>query len=211
MLQNKFSFNQSSASLEIIGLPDLSNNEDKDNISIVSKWNLKIIDKPLIEGTVDHLDSIIKAFYAYSFLLINEEKPSYESKLIDIKTENFYVHDLLLKSSKPNIKPLNIKIGNAGLSDIINCFDQLKSSNKIKFKFKPLRIKNKKNNYSLLNKNKISRLFIPPIISLLSLFITSCPFIFYYKFIEYKENKVGTLKVINFSNNKSIKLITKKK
>ena len=36
MLQNKFLFNQSSVSLEIIGLPDYSTNENEDNISIIS-------------------------------------------------------------------------------------------------------------------------------------------------------------------------------
>jgi hypothetical protein len=50
MLQNKFLFNQSSVSLEIIGLPDYSNNENKDYISIISQWKLMIIDKPVIEG-----------------------------------------------------------------------------------------------------------------------------------------------------------------
>ena len=49
-MQNKLSFHQSSASLEIIGLPDYSNNENKDQISIISQWKLTIVDKPLIEG-----------------------------------------------------------------------------------------------------------------------------------------------------------------
>ena len=48
MLQEKVYFNQSSVSLEIIGLPDYSNNENKDQISIISQWKLMIIDKPLI-------------------------------------------------------------------------------------------------------------------------------------------------------------------
>ena len=55
MLQNKFIFNQSSVRLEIIGLPDFSNNENNDCISIISQWKLLIIDKPLIEGNLDHL------------------------------------------------------------------------------------------------------------------------------------------------------------
>ena len=55
MLQNKFLFNQSSVSLEIIGLPDYSNDENKENISIISQWKLMIIDKPVIEGNLDHL------------------------------------------------------------------------------------------------------------------------------------------------------------
>jgi len=38
MMQNKLSFHQSSVSLEIVGLPDYSNNENKDQISIISQW-----------------------------------------------------------------------------------------------------------------------------------------------------------------------------
>ena len=72
MMQNKLSFNQSSVSLEIIGLPDYSNNENKDQISIISQWKLTIIDKPLIEGKIEHLVPIMNAFYIYSNLTFLE-------------------------------------------------------------------------------------------------------------------------------------------
>ena len=125
MIQNKLSFHQSSVSLEIIGLPDYSNNENKDQISIISQWKLTIIDKPIIEGKIEHLMPIMNAFYIYSNLLIKNENPIYESKLIDIKADNQHIHNIVLKSSKPNVKPLILKIGNSLLSDTINCFDEL--------------------------------------------------------------------------------------
>jgi len=128
MMQNKLSFHQSSVSLEIIGLPDYSNNENKDQISIISQWKLTIVDKPLIEGKIELLGPIMDAFYIYSNLLIKNEIPIYESKLIDIKADNLHNHNIVLKSSKPNVNPLNIKIGNTSLSDTINCFDQLNES-----------------------------------------------------------------------------------
>ena len=112
MLQNRLSFHQSSVSLEIIGLPDYSNNEDKGQISIISEWKLNIIDKPLIEGKIDHLVEIMNAFCTYANLLITNEIPLYESKLIDIKADNLYIHNIVLKSSKPDVEPLNIKISN---------------------------------------------------------------------------------------------------
>ena len=133
-MQNKLSFHQSSASLEIIGLPDYSNNENKDQISIISQWKLTIIDKPLIEGKIEHLGPIMDAFYIYSNLLIKNEIPIYESKLIDIKADNLHNHNIVLKSSKPDVKPLIINIGNSSLSDIINCFDQLNESSKVRLK-----------------------------------------------------------------------------
>jgi len=134
MIQNKLSFHQSSVSLEIIGLPDYSNNENKDQISIISQWKLTIIDKPLIEGKIEHLVPIMNAFYTYSNLLIKNEIPLYESKLIDIKAENLHMHNIVLKSSKPNVKPLILKIGNSLLLDTINCFDQLNESPKVRIK-----------------------------------------------------------------------------
>jgi len=134
MIQNKLSFHQSSASLEIIGLPDYSNDENKDQISIISQWKLIIVDKPLIEGKIEHLGPIMDAFYIYSNLLIKNEIPIYESKLIDIKADNLHIHNIVLKSSKPDVKPLIIKIGNSLLSDIINCFDQLNESSKVRLK-----------------------------------------------------------------------------
>ena len=97
-MQNRLFFNQSSVSLEIIGLPDYSNNENKDQISIISQLKLNIINKPLIEGKFEHLGPIMDAFYIYSNLLINNETPLYESKLIDIKADNLYSHNIVLKS-----------------------------------------------------------------------------------------------------------------
>ena len=181
MLQNNLFFNQSSVSLEIIGLPDYSNNENKDNISIISQWKLMIINEPLIEGNMDHLRTIINAFYSYSNSLLNDDIALFESSLIDIKSENYYTHILHLKSSKPEIEPLDIKIGNSVLSDIINCFDQLGSSNKVKNIYSNEFISLKNKNYlKLFDKKNISNFLLPPIVSLCSIFLVSTAFIYIY-------------------------------
>ena len=180
-MQNKLSFYQSSVSLEIVGLPDYSNNENKDQISIISQWKLTIIDKPLIEGKIEHLGPIMNAFYIYSNLLIKNEIPLYESKLIDIKAENLNIHNIVLKSSKPNIKPLIIKIGNSLLSDTINCFDQLNDSSKVRIKKSDF-FNNvyKKERFVLKNKVKKFSSLLYPFIAICSLIIFSSPFIYFY-------------------------------
>ena len=190
MMQNKLSFHQSSASLEIIGLPDYSNNENKDQISIISEWKLNIIDKPLIEGKIEHLGKIMEAFYIYSNLLVKNEIPIYESKLIDIKADNLHIHNIVLKSSKPNVKPLVLKIGNSLLSDTINCFDQLNESPKVR------RIKTdiptnipKKLRFGLNKKVKFFDLFIPPFFAICSLILFSSSFIYFYSPFENIEKK----------------------
>ena len=188
MMQNKLSFHQSSVSLEIIGLPDYSNNENKDQISIVSQWKLTIIDKPLIEGKIEHLGPIMEAFYIYSNLLIKNEIAKYESNLIDIKAENLYVHKIVLKSSKPNVKPLILKIGNSLLSDTINCFDQLNESSKVRIKKTGLSNKNpKKVRFRFNNRVKFFNFVIPPFIAICSLILLSSTLIYFYNPIEDKE------------------------
>ena len=190
MLQNKLIFNQSSVRLEIIGLPDYANNENKNQISIISQWKLMIIDTPLIEGNFDHLTSIMGAFYSYSNFLINNDNAYYESKFIDIISENYFTHKVLLKSSKPDIKPLKINIGNAVLSDIINCFDQLNASIKGR-KVNSVVLDNppKKRFLKFINKDKTISYLLPPILSLCSLFLISSTFIYFYNLSEDKDKK----------------------
>jgi len=190
MMQNKLSFHQSSVSLEIIGLPDYSNNENKDQISIISQWKLTIVDKPLIEGKIEHLESIMDAFYIYSNLLIKNEIPIYESKLIDIKADNLHIHNIVLKSSKPNVKPLILKIGNSLLSDAINCFDQLNESPKVRIKKTDIPSKiPKKLKFGLNNKVKFFNFFIPPFFAICSLILFSSSFIYFYSPFENIEKK----------------------
>ena len=189
-MQNKLSFNQSSVSLEIIGLPDYSNNENKDQISIISQWKLTIVDKPLIEGKIEHLGPIMDAFYIYSNLLIKNEIPKYESELIDIKADNLYIHNIVLKSSKPNVKPLILKIGNSLLSDTINCFDQLNESSKVRIK-KTGFSNNipKKLRFGVFDKVKFINFITPPFIAICSLMLFSSSFIYFYNPLENKEKE----------------------
>ena len=187
-MQNRLIFHQSSVNLEIIGLPDYSNNEKKDQISIISQWKLTIIDKPLIEGKFEHLEPIMNAFYIYSNLLLNNEIPIYESKLIDISADNLYIHNIVLKSSKPDVKPLTIKIGNALLTDTINCFDQLNESSKVILKKSGFFNKvYKKERFDLKNKVKNFNLLLYPFFAICSLILFASTFIYFYNPIEDKE------------------------
>jgi hypothetical protein len=187
-MQNKLSFHQSSVSLEIIGLPDYSNNENKDQISIISEWKLTIINKPLIEGKIEHLGPIMNAFYIYSNLLIKNEIPIYESKLIDIKAENLHIHNVVLKSSKPNVKPLILKIGNSLLSDTINCFDQLNESSKVRLNMTLLpNNMPKKIRLGLNSKVNFFDFIMPPFIAICSLILFSSTFIYFYNPVEDKD------------------------
>ena len=130
------------------------------------------------------------AFYIYSNLLIKNDIPIYESKLIDIKAENLHLHNIVLKSSRPNVKPLVLKIGNSLLSDTINCFDQLNESPKVRIKKTdiPTNIP-RKLRFSLNKKVIFLNFFIPPFIAICSLILFSSSLIYFYSPFENIEKK----------------------
>ena len=198
MLQNKYKFNQSSAELEIFGLPDYSNNDNKENISIISNWKLSIINFPEIEGNVDHLKSVIKAFYKCAALSLLDLDEKIESELIDLNLNENGGYIITLKSTKPNVEPLKLKIGYAEFSDIINCFDQLKNFNKIKIDFYEFLPDIKKRNLLSIDKNKISCTLVPPFLALFSIFVFTLISTY---FIENKDSQNKNISFIsNYSN-----------
>ena len=193
MLQNKYTFTQSSAELEIVGLPDYSKSDSERKISIISKWKLSIIDQPDIEGGLDHLKLILQSFYKYSSLIILGKEEKLESKLIDINLDEDGLHNLLLKSTKPQVEPLKLKLGNAEFTDVLNCFDQLKQSENISFNFQTISPVYKKQGFNLRNKNKLKNILYPPLLAFLSIsLITSSLFYLYEN--NQKRNDDITLK-----------------
>ena len=203
MLQNKYSFNQSSTELVIFGLPDYSNNDNSDNISIVSSWKLSILDQPEIEGSIDHLRSVIKAFYKCAALSLLDREEKIESELIDLNLDESGGYRIILKSTKKNVKPLNLYIGHAEFSDIINCFDQLKNFKKIKIDFNQLLPDIKKKSIFSINKRKFSYIIIPPLLALCSITIFS--FISIY-FFENKDSRNNNISIISNNPNIMIKI-----
>ena len=198
MLQNKYKFNQSSAELEIFGLPDYSNNDNNENISIISNWKLSIINFPEIEGNVDHLKSVIKAFYKCAALSLLDLDEKIESELIDLNLDENGGYIITLKSTKPNVEPLKLKIGYAEFSDIINCFDQLKNFNKIKIDFNEFLPDIKKKSLLSIDKNKISCTLVPPFLALFSIFVFTLISTY---FIENKDSQNKNISFIsNYSN-----------
>ncbi len=203
MLQNKYSFNQSSTKLEISGLPDYSNNDNNENITIVSNWKLSIINQPEIEGSIDHLKSVIKAFYKCAALSLLDREENIESELIDLNLEKSGIYRIILKSTKPNIKPLELNIGYAEFSDIINCFDQLKDFQKIKIDFNELLPVIKKKSLFSFDKNKFSYTIVPPLLALFTISILT--FISIYIF-ENKDSRYKNMSLISNNLNNMIKI-----
>ena len=194
MLQNKYSFNQSSTELVISGLPDFSNNDNKDNISIISSWKLSILNQPDIEGGINHLEVVIRAFYNCASLSLLNRDVKFESDFIDIELDINDKYKITLKSSKPAVKPLNFEIGYAEFADIINCIDQLNQSENIKVSFNDLYPTIKKQKIYFKDRVNILESFLPPLLAAFSISILTIIGSSFYQFEDDRKNDLSMIK-----------------
>ena len=63
-VQLRYEYN--SARLTIDGLPDKSLGQSSNKIGILSSWQLQLVNSPLLEGKLEHLQSLISVLFPYS-------------------------------------------------------------------------------------------------------------------------------------------------
>ena len=127
MINLSYRFVQNSSSLELAGMPDVSNGDTKDTIGILSSWTLKIIGSPILEGEKEHLDNLMQAIFQYSRSYISGIRKTFISnnKIVKISPHGIS-HKLLLSSTKKGVKPLEIILDDSELSDLTRCLDLLR-------------------------------------------------------------------------------------
>ena len=127
MINLSYRFDQNSSSLELAGMPDVSNGDSQSTIGIVSSWTLKIIGSPVLEGEKEHLENLMQVILQYSRSYISGIRQSYTSnkKIVTISPIGIN-HKLRLNSTKKGIKPLEIILDDAELSDLTRCLDLLR-------------------------------------------------------------------------------------
>ena len=126
MINLSYRFDQNSSSLELAGMPDVSNGDSKVTIGILSSWNLRIIGSPLLEGEKEHLDNLMQVVLQYSRSYISGIRKTFISNNKIVTISPFGAdHKLLLNSTKKEFKPLEIILDDAELSDLTRCLDLL--------------------------------------------------------------------------------------
>ena len=126
MINLSYRFDQNSSSLELAGMPDVSNGDSKVTIGILSSWNLRIIGSPLLEGDKEHLDNLMQVVLQYSRSYISGIRKTFISNKKIVTISPFGVnHKLLLNSTKKEFKPLEIILDDSELSDLTRCLDLL--------------------------------------------------------------------------------------
>ena len=177
MINLSYTFAQNSSSLEITGMPDVSNGDSNNTIGILSSWKLKIIGSPLLEGEKEHLDNLMQAILQYSRLYISGFRKTFISNKRIVTISPFgSSHKLLLNSTREEVKPLEIILDDSELSDLTRCFDLLRFDPRFNIKWvineeKPFSKKFIANNVSKNTSNFLYALIVFLISSSLLLFI----------------------------------------
>tara|TARA_Y100001968_G_scaffold67480_1_gene58398 strand:- start:701 stop:1312 length:612 start_codon:yes stop_codon:yes gene_type:complete len=202
MLQQTYLYSQDSVRLQIEGLPDYSVGEGADNIGILSSWKLQIAGFPELEGNKEHLQTFMDVLYSYSKFYLFGFKRQFGEQTRAVKfTPLKEGHQITLTSSKKDIKPLDIVIDDAELTDLISCMDKLKTDPRITIKWI-----NKSEDY-LPNKFFLNKSIL--LVKLLPSFTGSIIFIFIgFLFLSLPEpdfNKQERIKILDKSSNSFVK------
>tara|TARA_B100001250_G_scaffold282426_1_gene244641 strand:+ start:414 stop:1025 length:612 start_codon:yes stop_codon:yes gene_type:complete len=127
MINLSYRFDQNSSSLELAGMPDVSNGDSEDTIGILSSWSLRIIGSPLLEGEKEHLDNLMQVILKYTRSYISGIRKTFISNKKIVTISPFGIsHRLLLNSTKKGVRPLEIILDDSELSDLTRCLDLLR-------------------------------------------------------------------------------------
>ena len=127
MINLSYRFDQDSSSLQLSGVPDVSNGDSQETIGILSSWTLKIIGSPVLEGEKEHLDNLMEVILQYSRSYISGFRQTFISNKKIVTISPFGIsHKLLLNSTREEVKPLEIILDDAELSDLTRCLDLLR-------------------------------------------------------------------------------------
>ncbi len=133
MINQTFQYDQTSVRLQIEGLPDLSIDNDKECLGIISTWTLSLVGSPSLEGKREHLQALMATVLPYSRHCISDVKSSFGDASGPIRIEpSSKGHKLSLVSSKPDIPPLAINLDDAELADLVHCLDDMRMDPRVK-------------------------------------------------------------------------------
>ena len=160
MINLSYRFSQNSSSLQLAGMPDVSNGDADDTIGILSSWTLKIIGSPLLEGEKEHLDNLMEVILQYSRSYISGIRKTFISNNNIVTMAPLGVnHKLLLKSTKKGVKPLEIILDDSELSDLTRCIDLLRFDSRLNIRWNIELDKPFRKRYIINNHTKSARNF----------------------------------------------------
>ena len=194
MINLSYRFDQNSSSLELAGMPDVSNGDSENTIGILTSWTLKIIGSPLLEGSKEHLDNLMQVIFQYSRSYISGIRKTFTSDKNIVSLAPFgNNHKLLLNSTKKDVEPLVIILDDSELSDLTRCLDLLRFDSRFNIKWDikldtPFTKRYISSNLNHSKKNKLNLLYAFIIFIISSFFLVLIPINNNYEIIDTNKN-----------------------
>ncbi|MFM7235285.1 MAG: DUF4335 domain-containing protein [Cyanobium sp.] len=119
-------FGAHSCRLRVEGLPDVSSDRGSDALGIITGWCLDWVGHPQLEGRREHLQALISTVIPYARHLLSgiPRAMGGENDPVHIGPQEDGRHHMELRSSQPDIPPLEVTIDDAELADLVRVLDQ---------------------------------------------------------------------------------------
>ena len=133
MLKQSYRYDQTTARLEVEGLPDFSAGHADQAIGILSAWRLKIVGASELEGKREHLEALMAVVIPYVRLRLSGVVRALGELNDPVRlVPDGPQHRLDLTSGQPNIPPLSIQLDDAQLADLVRCLDALRADGRVR-------------------------------------------------------------------------------
>ena len=132
MLKTVHRYEQTAAVLVVEGFPDLSSGQSGDTVGILSGWRLQLVGAPELEGTRDHLEALMIAVMPYARHQLSGVRRRFggDDSFVAIAPIGDK-HQLELRSSQDGVEPLQLRLDDAELSDLVRCLDRLRLDQRV--------------------------------------------------------------------------------
>ncbi len=132
MLKLSFRYDQTSARLQVEGVPDFSQGQSQDVLGILSSWNLQLVGSPELEGKLEHLQAMMSTVLPYARYRLSGVRRTFgnQDSPISISAKGDE-HQLTLRSSQPDTQPLSLYLDDSELSDLVRCLDSLRIDTRV--------------------------------------------------------------------------------
>lgn len=132
MLKQSYRYDQTTARLEVEGLPDFSAGHADQAIGILSTWRLTIVGASQLEGKREHLEALMHVVIPYVRLRLSGVARSIgelndPARMVPDGSQ----HRLDLTSGQADVPPLSINLDDAQLADLVRCLDALRSDARV--------------------------------------------------------------------------------
>ena len=132
MLKQSYRYDQTTARLEVEGLPDFSAGHGEQAIGILSLWRLKIVGASEMEGKREHLEALMQVVIPYVRLRLSGVVRTLGELNDPVRiVPDGSQHRLDLTSGQPDVPPLSFHLDDAQLADLVRCLDALRSDDRV--------------------------------------------------------------------------------